>query len=643
MKEDEPMCKYSASDCYMIEGMKSEAGDCGSGVISTVPAIKHKFIGIDIGGQKEGAGVAAIYYEDWVKAKDNQGIILLESHGVTFTDPICSPDHPVAVTPASGSLMGMRIVGTLDKTFGWPGSTALQETIVSTGTLSPVKLPPAYPKTKVPAMLRERGGIDPFVNSFRKMDGTCFWYDPDFCAQEAWLGIFNDKLGNRPFRIFTLTQAIMGVPELGNFHSIDLSTASAFPFAAYGLKRSDLIKFDSDTPNVTDRFPSKEDKPPSLSDYQGPYVNIKQPKGLWVHPALQYMVYTRYYYALQGKVVPAFALYCLKDETRELSRALMGYTRGFLMSSVDHLIFSRMILGQFASDLEQTTLQDSTLGINPYSGQWRNLYYKHASISQDTIFQDVDGWDINFNGPTFAPNFIKVMSSYYHLTRCQRNLVASVTYSTVVPFVVVRDKVCVTFRMPSGFWATSLFNTSKNSAKGRFIYHKEFFPLTQRPFDNVLAQSVHGDDLALTVAKLIQHLVNGVTWARAAKRLFNHTHTDSNKGVDLLPFEPLTQGLFLQRQFKNVNGLIFPPLNPESLKSSVQYIMKSKDLTLSKEKLFATVVHGALYEWVYHGKETFEKHRAILNQYLGHYGHNYRFNYSYEELITDKIFRTVNY
>jgi len=631
-ERNDPSLIYQATGTYLCTGMRSEAGDCGQAVISVVPAIKHKFLGIDVGASKDGTIVSAIYYEDWQAMLDVK--MEAESMAVEFSEPVTGETFPIKFMRKCGSYEGMRQIYEIDKTFGWPGSTSIYATEVLKGVQYPIQIEPPYPQTTAPAMLREKNGIDPVSNSFRKMKGTRFWYDPDIASAESWAGIFNQSLATSRFSILSLTVAVKGRPELGNFHAIDLSTGVGFPFAGFGIKRTDLIKVNAPHANVVDKW-NNIDKYPLKEDFPD-----RDEPGLWIHPDLQCMVHRRFYYANKQMIVPAVMLYCLKDETRPMDRVNLGYTRGFLMSSLDHLLFSRMVLGQFASDLERTTLGDSSLGINPYSAAWKILMLKHTKISRKTVFQDVDGWDIRFNGMTFCPQFVRRFIFFYNISqKFEIYCVVSITYSTLVPYVVIKTSIYVVMRMPSGTWATSLFNTIWNSVKNREIWRRK------RPFeaefDEMFALSVFGDDMMLSISDEIIAAWDGLTVARYAMEIFNHVHTDSAKSEKLLPYEDIGEGYYLQRQFKEENGLVLCPLNKDSLYSMVQWNAKSKDPTMTWQKLFTTVAHGALYEWVYHGEMEFEKNKIILNKFLARTGNQNQFSYTYQELYDVKVVAVI--
>jgi hypothetical protein len=69
----------------------------------------------------------------------------------------------------------------------------------------------------------------------------------------------------------------------------------------------------------------------------------------------------------------------------------------------------------------------------------------------------------------------------------------------------------------------------------------------------------------------------------------------------------------------------------------VQWNAKSKDPTMTWQKLFTTIAHGALYEWVYHGEMEFEKNKIILNKFLARTGNQNQFSYTYQELYDVKV------
>ena len=609
-KESKKTLRQTINQCYTVP-IPSEKGKCGSAVCSTNDAVQDKFVGIVIAGTSKTTTIAPVYREDVEefaelvkKTLSSLPEEVQEAHGLAqFSEAILPPSCKFVEVEGEGSYEGVKIWSEFKNVeYSIPQKTELSPTIVQTGI---DELKPPYPDLLAPAMLRPKDGIDPLHLSWRKGQGRRTWFNMDLMAKKHWAGIFNDSLKTFEHRILTITEGVMGIPTRGNFHSIDLKTGAGHPWRGMGYARSDLVIFDADKPNCTD---FKLGEKPELGMFE-PRIGER---GLWIHPEVQWMIYMRFYFAKLGLVVPAYFIYCLKDETRPIDRVAMGYTRGFMASGLDHLIFCRMVLGLFVSYVESEFLGDSALGVNPFSHHWERMYRKLCAMSRKVVAADVDGWDTKFPSLPFTIGFMWI---YTRWTRIKYKgfdylCVESVLISSLCPFIVVKRVVIILMRMPSGAYVTAIFNTIFNSAKHRHLWYIRY----DVEFDEYNALDCSGDDSVLAIKEEILEEWNGQVLAELAKKYWGHTHTDSSKSLELQKWENIEDIYFLQRKFKDVEGVILAPLNPRSIYGMVQWNGKPKDVT--PQKLFCDVTHGAIREFALHGKYIFEAEKKTLNEFL---------------------------
>jgi hypothetical protein len=168
--------------------------------------------------------------------------------------------------------------------------------------------------------------------------------------------------------------------------------------------------------------------------------------------------------------------------------------------------------------------------------------------------------------------------------------------------------------MFSGFLLTSFLNTEFNDVKNSAIFIRlaklvEWYQSKQES----TAEFDFGDDNIIAIVKEIQSWFNGKTIAEQAKIMFNQTHTSPSKDLDIPETVDLTDAEFLKRSFVPMDGFIVGRLSKESLESMVQWVNKSKTPVEIQTKIN---MENALREWVYYGKDEYNKHQSIFNAYL---------------------------
>lgn len=586
-------------------GTEGFPGECGAPYLLWNNASEKKLLGIHIAGDKEEGCIAPIYPSDLkpFELEDKK----LESQGqLDKTDSMVEGDFYIShvtelrkqltITPYYDEYHpGTRTVGILNQSFNTPSKTMLRKTVVQTGiTVSidgkPVHLQSPYPKTTAPAMLATTDGIDPVYNSYRKFIGKTVKIPPPFFFDsDVYDGILPPEIEHHELRPLTMEEAIQGVPSMG-LPGIDLSTSSAFPWIAAMLSRRKLI----------------------LRDEKG--------KVTWIHPELRKEIEFIKEMALKGIIVPCINITCLKDETRPLDRVAKGYTRQFQISALAYLIFTRMYLGAIMIAIEHYRNSDMQVGINPYSYDWKTLYDRLTRFGNDManiLAHDVSGWDIcfpHFVAYGFVDELVKrgiiQRNSEWHLCLFTAILAALQSYN-------IRGNVLWwSVMMPSGHLITSFLNTVFNSVKHRTLFKIRCYEVygVPRPWNEFNEGLFFGDDSALAIALQALSWWNGTIVAEMSLKYFNHVHTDSNKSEHLLLAEKLSQIFFLQRQFRERNGIIECPLNEDSLFSMVQWVMHNKEHT--HETQTEINIRTAIEEWYYHGQEKFEEAQRKLNPFL---------------------------
>lgn len=607
---------YRVNHCYVLNGLLSSQGKCGQACLVANSAVQRKFMGINIGGDDSSSICAPIYTEEVMAFEnDTTGEVEANAHlNMKWADMPVIDSCPVRETPVVGSFQTMRQVSKLDTQFGWPTKTKLRATVVLTGVDTPLcSIPPPYPIEERPALLRKKDEIDPALLSFRKNRNKIIFYNDRTLDPRLWEGVFTKNFRNDEFRMCTLREAILGKPEWNNFGGIDLTTGVGYPWSRK-FRRKELIIVDSLTPNVDDNYDWKKEKPRPEHFHYKPSNNPEGKRGLWVHHDLQYMIYLRLYCASLGVIIPGYFQYCLKDERRPVERVEKGHTRGFKMGSIDHLLFSRMVLGWFISRMESSINYDSTLGINPYSSDWRRFYSMLTGKSMKIIAQDTSGWDMHYASLFVIPGFMHRFSIFFKVEVGGTTYfcVLSVLSSSLFPHYVIIDIVVWAADMPSGTLITASFNTIKNSVKHRDLWYL----LTNVAFDALNKLGVNGDDSACAVTEEGLEIWDGIKFAQMSLKVYGHEQSMSDKSPNFLPYEHIDDVVFLQRKFRVVEGAVLAPLNQRTLKAMTQWIFEPTDKTFTQQ--FIINCTNALDEWALWGKQPFEINKVILNKFIHH-------------------------
>jgi len=396
--------RLSMVDYIIVPGYGGISGDCCLPYISTSEAVPRGLIGYHVASRNDPKSkesiVAPIFREELFDFIEELNSSPQYTSNIKMpTGPfLIPPSCPLVISEAFGeTIPGTRDSYELNVTASWPRRSKLTPTPVQTGT---PKLPPPYPTLRRPACLDEVAAY----KSFRKLEGKHSKCDPSLLMPaDVWKGTFTPAMSKDVCRFLSLQESIEGIPAMGNMHPVDLTTGFGHPHALFGIRRSDWVVRDSEHENVSCNIPSwyTTDEIPTLVPTPAHFQNITSKRGLWVHPELQWEFYARHYYARHDITCPALYQFNLKDEDRPIQRVIDKETRFFTGGPFGHQLYCRSVLGYFVSYLERTTSGDSKLGINPYGFEWRQLYLKLKTMSDQVVSHDVSGWDMRFPVNTF--------------------------------------------------------------------------------------------------------------------------------------------------------------------------------------------------------------------------------------------------
>jgi hypothetical protein len=547
--------------------------------------------------------------------------------------PDVLPQHKVKFNyvPDEG-IFGIDVMGKLNYKFPYPQKSQIISTpmckispVVVNGEL--IHKDPPYPVEGEPALLRTKGDLNPLDIGFQSCKKRKIIYG-GYLQPVDYKGIFNRALKNSTGRVLPIWEALKGIRNHPHSHSIKRSTSTAFYHKIFcKLKRSyiDLNK---------DEYMVRKDKED--------VVHVGQ--DVYLHRDILDLVIMWFQKLKTGKVPMNWVVAMLKDEIRPKDRVKQGKTRIFYAGQFAFLIVSRMVFGDFVTELETNFLDtDIAVGCNPYSSDWRFIFSKITRFGFKVKDDDTEKWDQNFPTTEFICTFPNEYCKYYNLTDQEididlitttvrlkhKMLVYAVIICNFHCAVVVIDVVIFLILQASGVDLTTILNSIANSAINRCLVRR----LTNEDFDEVAAQWTYGDDLLLNCPIIPRQLL----WDEA-KRLFNHIRTDPAKGTEAIDDSLISTALFLQRGFRYM-GVLVCPLNKKSIYSMLQWIDKPKDKTF--EEQFAINCKVALMEISRHGRDDFEAMKKEVNIYLSQYGSSWVINITWQEAYNDIVFRAT--
>lgn len=617
-------------DYFSIKGLNGGPGVCMSPYVPLESSRPYQILGFHVASDNtlcssSFAPFTKEDYEDVVEAFGSitADLISYKPTPDTFFQSDCAP---LVITEELSIKNGVKVHFTIDRKATSSPHTSLIETIVSKGIPNH---PPPYPADDAPASLTRRAK----ELALRKLEGKKVYYDSSvFKDSRVWEGSFPSHLtAEYCIRYLTLKDVVIGIPGT-RIHGTDLTKASGAPYNVHSISKKKLINKESEHSNVFIPDWYLDPSLPSFVPSSEFFANSDKP-GLWIHPDVQRHFYWFHHWSRLGMTPIALFTFFLKDELRPNDRVSKEYTRYINAGQLAHQFFCRSVFGWYTDQLESDLDTSIQLGINPFSHQWGRLFKRLVSKCPNDprfVLHDVSGWDIRYQVHYFA-QYIYTFKQFFKLDmslplhRQFYNCIVSVYVSTLMPAVLVEDKIIFLLSQPSGGERTSTFNSFANDAEHRQIWYW-FHDST--PFSLKCELGIFGDDSILTAP--FNDEFNGITIGKIREIIFNHDCTESTKDENLVESQPTENAMFLSRGFREEKGLILAPLKINSIQAMTRYIMKPTDKTVPAQT--SLNLHIALNEYALHGRDVFEHNLALLQPFLAYLGNEHKYPYTYDDL-----------
>lgn len=582
-------------------------GDCGNLVAVRNELLARKLVGIHVAGSAT-VGRAAIMTQD--------DLIYLQTLFIDSKPELTGtvlPHSEVVGTPHY-DYAHWRFVGNVPPALAtrFPSKSEIVSTPYS-GLL-------AAPR-KRPAQLRPFYGVNgetisPLQKAITKHESDHAKPMDKTILQPITDAIFA-KIGNKfPVRVLTESEAINGVYGTRFLKSIDMSTSQGYTGIPSHGHSSKLNLFVGE-------------------------IGHYEPDSI-----LRRRLDTHEETYSQGKSGISISTYHLKDELRLVQKVLEGKTRGFGCPETAHFIKCKQYFGAYVENIGLEPAKNGVaLGIDPCSLDWESMHQEMLKINPDRQF---DGDSTTHDGrahPDLVDDFIRGVNLWYKRYDshwCERDdlirrgLMLDGTYDATL--LIGADLVKPKRLIVSGIFLTFLFQSYTSHVIHRYVLYKTAekygFNCTIEDLFKQMYVLAGGDDYIHSVTKKF----NWYTFTMFQKEVeeIGYTYTPPDKISQTYDYREVGKVEFLKRRFRFQDGLVYAPLDDET----VLEIMNWKKKGIDNQTAFEASAQSVILEAFQHGEVFFDSVKERLNVAASHYGYTLVYH-TYAELL--KNYGVYNY
>lgn len=478
------------------------------------------------------------------------------------------------------------IVGKIDKAMNRASFTnivpsCLHKQLITKPTTAPAKLRPF-----------ERDGeiVDPYALALEKY-GLGWTYVPEKLVEQAAECYYEDlctvSTENVEARLLTYDEAVLGVEDESLYTSIKRNTSAGYPINAdksfVGKKKFGIFgedeKYDLNTPDAQ---------------------RVKKRVYIVIDAARKNIRLDHIFHDN------------IKDERRDILKALYGYSRLFSGCPLDYLIAFRIYFGTFFLWYQKNRIfNGSGIGVNPFSEEWHliaELLREKAGKGKGYFAGDFKGYDGSLL-TIILYAVLQVIQMWYNdgeeNARVRRILWLEVINSkhlwNIIIYMFLNG-------IPSGHPGTSYINTIYQQISFRIVWCIILGDSSRdimKQFTKFVFLVCYGDDNVMGVHPDVRDKFNPQAMSEAFKYI-NLTYTDDKKQVvtELKTFDEVS---FLKRSFiyNQVDQKYRGPLQLKVILEVPLWTVRKGD---QRESVTKTNVQWALDELSLWG-------RPIFNQY----------------------------
>jgi hypothetical protein len=413
-------------------------------------------------------------------------------------------------------------------------------------------------------------------------------------ASHAYFNMVHDTMivRSKP-RVFTLTEAIHGIPDDPWFGPIPSNTSAGYPMNVQGTDNLKKMLFASDR---------------NSPEYMEIFERIAEDVEL-----------AEVTYATGGRPEFFYVDY-LKDERKPIDKARMGKTRMFSGGPLVLFILFRKHFGWFDSHFKSNKIQNwSAIGVNPYSEEWDHIAKYLGEVTIDEVRAgagDYAGFD-TAHLPFVHGIMVMLIIKVYYPNATKREIAIKMglfleifNSNHIFLGIIVRW-----FQgMPSGNALTAIINTIYNAICLCFVFMviKDENPslnLRDEDCTKMLRAIILGDDNVFSTSPLLVPYYNELTLPDILKRI-GMTYTTELKLTAIVPNRPITEVSFLKRAwlYDDLSGRYIAPLELDVILEFSMWTRKGKDYM----NIACSNFENTLNELSLHPKEIWDKYYPTL-------------------------------
>lgn len=560
----------------------TDSGDCGSLLLKMDSSSGcRKIVGIHVAGNSVGMGYSTSISQE------------LLTKAVLCIKPLSRvEDCELPITAQSGYEVvdeRFRVLGRYHKSYVTPTTTNISKSLLYE------KWGPATTKPCIlhPFVSTSHGFVDPQINFLRKMCPPQLRLQEDIllaCRDDLMDHLFslNMSEANAPRRVFTLEEAITGLPGHSQFGPIPRSTSMGIPWKDESKgKKGKTAMFGSD--QLVDW-----DNPLAIKLKKTVETNIENMKSC-LRPVYIYQDF-------------------LKDDRIKIPKAEEGKTRGVSCSPVDFTVLCRMYFGAFCLFINLNWLDVAVaLSANPYSKDWHMISQKLSQFNTANYTKSNFAGDFgNFDGSLHVCIMyliLDIINAWYGDDPVGSKIRSILWMDIVFSRHLLKDVLYEWYgSLPSGNPLTPIINSLYNHIAHRYCWVRLTNTRLVEYRYNVYLITL-GDDSSGTVSEKFSDRFNELAFVGPMAEL-GLKYTPDTKETTGNVLRSLDQITFLKRSFKYSNELnrVVGPLNLQVI-LEMAYWTKRTDMANNITKDTFDI---AMRELSLHGKDVFSTHSKLM-------------------------------
>jgi len=602
------ICVVECMGCAGIQG------DCGTVYLLKQSASPKKIGGIHGAGSSKRSYAIPIFLSDLDEPFDDEPPV--ETMIIAQSEFVPAKSRKIIEGDLSHHGIHLPVICNLDKPHYQPTVTALAPSIIQEGVqiqrgnVTEIHKCPWEVKM-APAVLK--GGPELSEISLRNLKGReRHALPPEVFDDECWVDLFPPAQARK----WTIEEAINGVP--GQLCSIDVHKCCGYPECDEGIKREDVVRLNTD------------------------------PRGGYLAPFMRERIEEFEKKAMEGIATMQTFVECKKDELRTKVKVAEKKTRSFFMGTLTLLLLFRMYFGFWLSAISTAELSPIAIGINPYSTQWWQYYWKFKSYSggRHIDSKDFQGWDLRFIAE-FCHELTKRFLKAYGFDKLPlgiRRIYYCILYVHFYTHLLVAATVYLADIMVSGGPGTALINSAYNVVINRAATLRIMKQTLQVriPMNYLMFLTVLGDDNYKAIRDFMIGLVRSIDvftpkrYAEVIYEMFGLVSTTATKG-EVGDFQTMETGDLLKRRFirDSETGTIMCPMTLDDIQQHLLWINTASELPMKKQ--ITENIHSALKEIFFHGRKVFDEQKAILNPFLESISEANKFNATWDDIYATYI------